>query len=358
MLVGNSYAIPVMADTDAHESEKAHIKEWNTAFPLLNGSYAPGKSGEYIAGIEDPVLHDIANAEKYYFTGHNKDAISILEKYLENDDKSISLSAGIMYTFASLAVGKTHQTEIGLSTIKRNVTDILHRSEDKQLRAYAVLVATARAVLLHMPIPDMPLLRTSMRDLPEGIRQFAAYILAHKAYLSNNYERALAICDTVLYYSGKLYPIPAVHMLLISSISLMSMKRTDEAKERFLRAYEIAKADEYIEPFAENHMLLGGLPEICLKRTHPEDFFKLVEITRNYGPSWSRVHNRETNSTVTGGLSTTEFTVAMLYNQGWSAKEISVHMELSQRMVKYYISIVYDKLGISSREELSQFMIN
>ena len=358
LLVGSTYIIPTQKAETSKEDTIVASREWDSPFPLISGFIIPAKSKDYIEGIPDPDLRGIAQAEQFYFSGDNKKAIAILEKYIESNDTRLSLSASLLYVFACMAIGKSHQTQIGLSIIKKNVLHTLERSDDDYLRAFAILIATSQAVLLHKPIPDMPLLRTVLRDLPNGLRQMAAYVLAHKAYLSKNYERTLGICDTVIYYSDKLYTIPHIHLLLISSIALINMKRTEEAKKRCMEAYSIAKAEEYIEPFAENHMLLGGLAEICLKREHPEDFARLVEITRNYGPTWSRVHNSEMNNTVTGGLTTTEFTVAMLYNQSWSIKEISAHMELSERMVKYYVSTVYDKLGISSREELRKFMIN
>ncbi len=356
VLVGNSYAIPV-SSTTAQASPSISPRRY-TPFPIINGSFSPGESKKYIKSIPDDVLRENARAEQLYFSGQCREAVDILEKYIEHADDAISMSASILYTFASMAIGKTHQAEIGLRSIRRTVIRVLEHSENKSLRANAVFVATSQAVLLHKPIPDIPMLRTVMCDLPEGTRQFAAYILAHKAYLSKNYERTLAICDTVMHYTTELCPVPAIHLLLIGSIALLNMKRTEEAKEYFMRAYNIAAPEDYIEPFAENYMLLGGLAEICLKRDNPEAFRRLIEITNSYKSAWSRVHNREMNNTVTSVLSHTEFTVAMLYNQGWSAKEIAAHMELSERMVKYYVSMIYDKLGISSREELWQFMIN
>ena len=46
----------------------------------------------------------------------------------------------------------------------------------------------------------------------------------------------------------------------------------------------------------------------------------------------------------------------MMYHKAWSIKEIAANMEISERMVKHHLSMVYEKLGVSSRDELSEYM--
>ena len=50
-------------------------------------------------------------------------------------------------------------------------------------------------------------------------------------------------------------------------------------------------------------------------------------------------------------------TIAMLYNRGWTAKEIAAYMNLSPRTITNTIQVIYQKLGISSKRELGQFML-
>ena len=60
---------------------------------------------------------------------------------------------------------------------------------------------------------------------------------------------------------------------------------------------------------------------------------------------------------ITVHLTTTEFAVAMLFNRNWSVKEISQHMDISSRMVKHHLSVIYEKLDVSNREELGQYLL-
>ena len=69
------------------------------------------------------------------------------------------------------------------------------------------------------------------------------------------------------------------------------------------------------------------------------------------------MHNKETNNIVTNKLNTLEFTIAMLFNRNWKIKEIAYHMNMSERTIKNYLSIIYEKLDISSRKELRNYLI-
>ena len=56
-------------------------------------------------------------------------------------------------------------------------------------------------------------------------------------------------------------------------------------------------------------------------------------------------------------LSTRQLECLSLYAKGQTAREISINLGLSVRTVQNYISMVKDKLGISSKVELAMFML-
>ena len=49
--------------------------------------------------------------------------------------------------------------------------------------------------------------------------------------------------------------------------------------------------------------------------------------------------------------------IAMLAARGWTNKEISTHLEISLNTVKSHIASAFQKLGITQRSELKQFML-
>ena len=157
--------------------------------------------------------------------------------------------------------------------------------------------------------------------------------------------------------SDQFYPIATIYMENVATMALMNLMRVDEAKERFALAWSYAKPDDLIEAFGEHHGLLQGMVEVSLKETEPAAFQRIIDIVYKFSSGWRRVHKLVVNKEVADNLSTTEFTVAMLYSRKWAIKEIAHHMDVSERTVKNYLSSVYNKLGINNRKDLKQYML-
>ena len=137
----------------------------------------------------------------------------------------------------------------------------------------------------------------------------------------------------------------------------MSLKQTDKAKGHLLAAWELAQPDDLIEGFGEHHGLLGGLLEAVIKPQWPEDFKRIIDITYRFSAGWRRIHNSETGHDVANDLTTTEFAASMLAARGWTNQEIADRMHISPNTVKRYISTSLEKLHISRRQDLKQFML-
>ena len=94
-----------------------------------------------------------------------------------------------------------------------------------------------------------------------------------------------------------------------------------------------------------------------MKPVDPETYNRIIEITYRFSAGWRRIHNPRRSEEVADNLTTTEFTVAMLTNRGWSAREVASFLEISENTVKTHLKNVYKKLGISKKSELDQFML-
>lgn len=371
--IGRTWFIPkgaAVTDTaqankmqEAEETEPNGIPDvyqldpFRVAMPLLNSAYPIGKCMDFINAMSDEDDRNIALGEYYFFSGKSEAAAVTCEPYLDSHDPALRFSASLICTFANLARGHIHLARFAMGNLYQQVKTGLASDAPSELHAIGIFTATAASVLLHIPIPPVPPLENYLRYLPEGLRLFSSYVLAHKAYLENNYERSLAIADMALSMCEKIYPIACVYLNIVSVMALMSLKRSEEAKERFITAWETAKPDDLIQPFGEHHGLLQGMIEVYFKKNYPKDFERIIAVTYAFSSGWRKIHNPDTNHDVADNLTTTEFTVAMLYNRGWSALEIAGHMELSEHTVRSYIKTIYTKLGISSRSELGQYML-
>ncbi len=352
---GRDWLIPEGIAKPGKETE-APAKPMRTVMPLINSSYIPGKVLEYIEAMEDEDSKKLALAEYYHFTGQAEKAVAQTELFFNHDDIVLKMSACLIYSFAQLSLGNVHLTRMAMGVLKETIEVKLQENPTPQFASMCLFVSYTSRVLLHLQPPEVPL-SDYIKFLPKGLQIWAYYILAHQAYLTEDYNKALGIVETVLTMEEKTYPIPMIYINLAAAMSLMALRRVDEAKVYFNTAWQLALPDNLIEGFGEHHGLLYGLIETCLKDAYPDYYENIIKITYNFSETWRKIHNPDMKNEVADNLSTTEFAIAMLANKGWSNQEIATHMKMSLHTVKKYISVVFQKLAISSRSELKKYML-
>ena len=340
--------------------KKEIIKEKHTTrvpMLLMSSAFPLGRCIEFIESIDDVPQKEMAYAEYYYFSGRHEKAVEYAEMYLNCEDIMLKLSASLIYTFANLSLDRIHSARFGLERLKEYLKEAMLEETDKKTRACCVFVATAAHTLLHIPVGDLPPLAEYLSEFTKGMQLWGAYVLAHKAYLVKDYQRSLGIVQTCLMTCSKVYPIAMIYLNLVVAMDLMNLKETDKAKVYFMKAWEISRPDNLIEGIGEHHGLLQGLIETCMKKDYPEDYARIINITYKFSAGWRRIHNPDTNEDVADNLTTTEFTIAMLDNRGWTNKEISEYLEITPRTVKQHLTCVFNKLNIENRKQLKNFML-
>ena len=364
---GKSWLIPMGAQVSAAE-DKSKEKEngipdvyrltpFRAAMPLLNGAYPVGKINEFISNLPDADDRNIALGEYYFFSGRADDAVEVLEPYLDSHDPSLHFSANLICAFANLSRGHIHLARFAMNNLQEQMQAGLRSDAPPELHAIGIFTAHAASVLLHRPIPNIPRLDEYLRYLPGGLKLYACYILAHRAYIEGDYQKSINIADLGLALSPQTYPIATVYVHIVAAMALINQKRVDEAKRHIDCAWKLARPDGIIEPFGEHHGLLQGLIEIYFKEESPDDLERILKITYAFSAGWRKIHNPDTNHEVADNLTTTEFTIAMLYNRGWLKKEIADHMDISYNTVNSHLRAVFNKLGINTKDELGQYML-
>ncbi len=361
---GGAWAIPLNAEKPL-DKRRATTKSVNDsitqnigiAMPLLNTPYKLGHCMESIEKIENEAVRNIALSEYYYFSGQSAKASDIAEKYLSHEDIALRLSACWIYGYANLALDRISNSRKALANVQATVSAI-NDSSSTELKALAVSISTSASVLLHLPLPKiLHDLKNIIHTLPPGLRLFILYIQAHHSYLNKQYGACIGIAETALQLESELYPIPTIYLHLVATMGYINLRYTEEAREHLLEAWKIAKSDNMIEPFGEHHGLLCGMLEAVIKKDYPDDFNRMIDITYSFSAGWRKIHNKDTGRNVADDLTTTEFAIAMLAARDWSNKEISYHLGISTNTVKMHISSALQKLGISQRKELHQFML-
>ncbi len=327
------------------------------AMPLLNTPFPLGSAKEAAEAIEDPDLRAIALAEYYYFSGQSAKASDLVEKYLRHEDWALRLSSCWLYAYSNLAMNRIYQAREAMAVME----ETLQKTDENTspfYRALAVCVSTGASVLLHLPLPKiLSPLKRYIHMMPPGLRLFVLYIEAHHSYLNKQYGACIGIAETALVLESELYPIPSIYLHLVASMGYINMKYPKEAKAHLLEAWQIAKADDLIEAFGEHHGLLCGMLEAVIKKDSPVDFARMIDITYSFSAGWRKIHNSDTGRSVADDLTTTEFAIAMLAARDWTNKEISAHLGISTNTVKLHLSSTFQKLCISQRKELAQYML-
>ena len=333
------------------------LTPFRLAMPLLNSSYPVGGCVDYINAMPDPDDRNIALGEYYFFSGRGEDSARVTEPYLSSHDPALRFSASLVNAFANLSRGRSDLARIAMGNVQEQVRLGLASDAPKEFHAIGIFTATTASVLLHLPVPPIPPLEEYLKYLPGGLRMYGCYVLAHKAYLVGDYSRCLTFADAGIALSMEPYPIPTIYAHIIAAVALMNLKQRKEAEERMEKAWALAQPDDLIQPFGEHHGLLQGLIEIYFKKERPKEYERIIAITYAFSRTWREIHNPDTGHDVADNLSTMEFTIAMLYSRGWSAKEIGGHMNLSIRRVRNHLTTIYDKLDVRNRDEMRRFML-
>ncbi len=325
--------------------------------PLAMSYSSLGNAKEFIKKIENEDERKIALGEYYYHKGECEKAVITLEEYLDSEADNYRFAASIICFFSYLSLGHKHQAQYTLNSLDEQLRKIYNMEQKENIAAKGVFTCCLLSTRLHFTSDRIPSLEGHVNHLKDGVKALALYLIAYQAYLDKDYSRAYGIAEATLIVCPQEFTVALIHIHIISAVSLMNLTKVKKAKEHLVKAWEIASADEFYQPFAEHHSVLHGLLESYIKKEHPEEFAHIIENAKNYGKSWKTLYNELNNKTVAEELTTTEFVVATLYYHNWRIKEIADHMHLSERTIKNYLQIIYQKLGINGKKGLEEYML-
>ncbi len=335
----------------------AYEKHGRVFSPLKNRAFPIGMCKEYIKSIKNEEDRKIAMCEYYYFRGQVEKSLEISEQCINSQDPMVRYSAIVMYYFANLSLGHTHLAQYALEIIRRDIGEDGSLCDDPELYALGVYAATITSVPMHTEELDIPPLEEHICFLPKGYKLFAYYVLAHKAYLEGDYERSIGITESAMVIEQKVYPIGMIYLHIMAAVNYMSLKKVEEAMASIGKAWDLAKPDGFIEPFGEHQTLLQGLIEVYFKKNDPLSYKKITDIAARFNNGWGYLHNMINDSQVAMNLTTTEFSVAMLYSKGWTMKAIGEHMGVSDRTIGNYVKRICRKLGVKGKKEIADYML-
>lgn len=204
--------------------------------PLLNSSFEPGRAREVVEGFVDVDLRNIARAELFYFTGQAEECCEITRRYLSSRVIELKLSACILYGYSNLSLGNVAAAKRGMEGIQSCVKIAMKKKVPKDVYASCLLAGYVGAVLLHLPTDGMPAFGEYSRMLPEGLRLFATYVMAHHTYLNGEIWSAYGMGKAALFMADRSYPISMTYIHCMMAVCAINRKHKQEAQEEMLRS--------------------------------------------------------------------------------------------------------------------------
>ncbi|HWR24016.1 MAG TPA: helix-turn-helix domain-containing protein [Feifaniaceae bacterium] len=173
------------------------------------------------------------------------------------------------------------------------------------------------------------------------------------------YETALAVAQTALAFCAaeRGVTFPRIYLRTVCALACHCLERGEEAGRWLLQAMRIALPHGFITPFAEIVSDLGGLMEQYLEREFPEYYDAVIEQWKRTIKNWITFHNHFTKDNITLVLSLREYHLAMLVARRVPYAKIAKQFNISVGRLKNIMLEIYEKLFISSRDELAEYVL-
>lgn len=238
--------------------------------------------------------------------------------------------------------------------------DIVRTSGDAGVSAFAELALAGGYLGAMAPnmVPEW-LKAGDFSALPLPARPDAAYKRAKYFQCIGAYPSMLDVAQTALGLVQSAHEIsfPATYLGLLCAAACFAMDRLDEAKRWLLDAMRDNLPHGFIAPIAEVMPLFGGLAEQCLRAEYPAQYGAVTALWERAFANWLAFHNRFTKENITLILPLRDYEMALLAARGVPYAEIAKKYGVSPGRLQNIMQEICEKLYISSKKELSQYIL-
>ena len=305
-----------------------------------------------IGSIADEEERTVALAAHYYFQGRYDSAAAESQRCLNSPCPEIRAAALLVHGMANVGLGNTELVRADFAVLKQ----ASQQPEDIQMAAIFDALRYLLAVFFHTDGEIAPLREEHAALLPEGTRLYLLYAAAHGLYLQRKYEQALGVTRSALMMAAGRFPSVCLYLNLVGAMVAANLHDADLAAAFFHRAWQIAEAEDYIQPFVEHHGMLQGQIEKYLREAQPQVYERISEKVIAFSRGWMKIHNPDSVNKVTDRLTPYEFALAMMAARDKSNLEIAEYLHISDNTVKFHLSNIYQKVGVTNRRDLKNHL--
>ena len=199
------------------------------------------------------------------------------------------------------------------------------------------------------------LLEGSLAPLPPEALPLAMYVRAKALHAQGRLEALDGLAGTALCLMPGEGVLKAYMHLMHAHVSLYH-HQFPQAEASVHRAVDICLPQGLVSPLAETIPSLLGLVERCLKMRSPQMLQQAVLLHRQLATAWLKVHNFLAKKQLTLLLTRREYQVALAASTGQSNQRCAQQLGMSTGTFKGHLEVIYQKLQISSRKSLKDFV--
>lgn len=272
-------------------------------------------------------------------------------------DEAARLRASLAAVAAAISLGE-YPAYLQIEAYLKRHADI-GRGSDSSAIAELALASVAVSVSARKMVPGWLAEGDFSAFGPQVKPPHLHFLRAKYLMCTGKYEIALAVAQTALTFCAQEQGITysEIYLRVVCAIACHCLGREDDAARRLLEAMRIALPHGFITPFAEHVGDFGGLAEKCLEQEFPHCCNVVIEQWKRTVKNWVTFHNHFTKDNITLILSLRECHLAQMVARRVPYAKIAAQYGISVGRLKNIMLEIYEKLYISSRDELAQYVL-
>ncbi len=358
---GNLWLIPDYAQRPPDRRrrvQKASVPSLSDDFERLLTSTTDAMPSEnpnrLLSSTDDERVRIQYEAEIAYLKGDFQTTMRCFER-MRGDDPAMLRACPIAIA-ASISLGDYRAyTDID-AYLKRLIA--VNRGTSAAAMAELALATVAVSIIAPNMAPDW-LKEGDFSALPPETWPNAFYLRAKYFICLRRYDAALAVAQTCLTLSKQPqgFTTTDIYLRVTCAVCCHCLGLDEESYRWLSEAMHLALPYGFITPFAEIVTALGGLMERCLEREFPAYRDAILGQWKRTWKNWIEFHNQFTGDNITLILTPREYHFALLVAQHVPYAQIAKQHFISVGRLKNIMLEIYEKLHISSREELAKYIM-
>ena len=315
----------------------------------------PGTAETVLAELaaRDPESAGVMRAFLLYYRGDRAGAVREAEALLTPDCRfETTLGASHILSLEALYLGDTARW----NAARDRIVKCEYASGEEYVLKALFLAGLDGALFAKDAFPRW-LCEGCFDAVPAESYGVARYLYAKYLYMERRFSDLAAAVEPMISqsYMEKAL-LSEIYLRIIAAMGRYCTGENDRAKRHLRRALACALPDGLLAPFAEYRRQLGPLLDETLRDVDAAALKTVIGLNDVILAGWTKLYNALYDKKYTNDLTAREYDAARFALLDMNNAEIAGKMGISVNTVKLHLRNVYEKLGISRRDELGPYI--